>query len=159
MKKIFGMGLLLMLFASVGWGQKAELYKVVPISPDLSVMATHTSWLDMVLPLNIFVGDADGNPYFFLDYQAGQVWYLYFTFVNGATVAKSFKAEFNIYYGDGASYANKRYSLSVPAASAVFYKINVSAYIAKLGLITFVGRVYGTGMGNCSDVKSQVMAF
>lgn len=159
MKKVFGVGLIMMLFVSVGWGQQAELFKVVPISPNLSVLATHTSWLDTVIPLNIFVGDADGNPQFFFDYRAGQVWYLYFPFVNGSTTAKAFKAEYNIYYSDGAGYANKRYALSVAGASAAYYRINVTAYVAKLGVVTFVGRVYGAGNGNCNDVKSQIVAF
>lgn len=156
MKKVFGVGLIMMLFVSVGWGQQAELLRVVPMAPNLRVAATHITWFDTVLPLAVYIADANGNAYDFIEYQAGQVWYMYFDFLNGSTTAKAFKAEFNIYYSDGAGYANKRYALSAPAAAAVYYRVNVTAYIAKLNLITLVGRVYGTGMGNSNEVKTQV---
>ncbi len=153
------MGLILVLFSSVGWGQEAELYKVVPISPDFRLMATHLSWLETVQPVQVYISDILGFPQFSIDYGAGQVWYMYFVFFNASTTSKTFKAEYSIYYGDGAGYVNKRYALSAAAGSIVSYRVNVTAYIAKLNLITLVGRVYGTGMGNFSEIKSQVWVY
>ncbi len=160
MKKIFGMGLILVLFSTVGWAQQPELYKVVPISPNMNLMATHISWLETVQPLQVFITDILGLiRYDAIDYAAGQLWYMNFVFYNSSPTAKTFKAEYSIYYSDGAGYVNKRYALTAPANSISSYKVNVTAYIAKLGLITLVGRVYGTGMGNFSDVKSQVLVY
>jgi hypothetical protein len=43
--------------------------------------------------------------------------------------------------------------------SADSFRLNVTSYVAKKGLLTLTGRVYGKGMGNDSKVTSQVYVY
>ena len=112
-----------------------------------------------VVALGVYIGDAAGNPYCTIDYAAGQTWYMYIYCFNWASSTKSFKLEYDLRYGDGLGYRVYRTSSSLPGGYWGIYELNVTSYVAKLGLLTLTGRIYGTGMGNDNKVTSQVVAY
>ncbi len=112
-----------------------------------------------VVALGVFVADASGEPSSIIDYAAGQTWYLQIIVVNWATTAKSFKLEFDLRYGDGAGYYVYRQALSIAKQTYAIYKLKVTPYIAKLGIMSIAGRVYGTAMGNDNRVTGQIYVY
>jgi hypothetical protein len=111
-----------------------------------------------VKPLLVCISDSTGAPFPFIPYSA-RTWYMYIIYVNTSSSAKSFKLEYDLRYGDGASYYVYRKALSIAANTCMSYRINVTTYVAKLGLLTLTGRVYGTGMGNDNKITSQVFVY
>jgi hypothetical protein len=109
--------------------------------------------------LGVYIGDPAGDPSCVIDYAAGQTWYMYIYCINWASSTKSFKLEYDLRYGDGLGYRVYRTSSSLPGAYEGIYRLNVTSYVAKLGLLTLTGRIYGTGMGNDNKVTSQVLAY
>ncbi len=112
-----------------------------------------------VLALGVYIAGADGTPICLIDYAAGQTWYMYIYCFNWASSTKSFKLEYDLRYGDGLGYKVYRASSSLPGNYWGIYKLNVTSYVAKLGLLTLTGRIYGAGMGNDNKVTSQVVAY
>ena len=107
-----------------------------------------------VVPLTVSLADSSWNPKSFFTYYSGTV-YMQIAVVNLSSSTKSFKLEYDLRCADGASYYVYRTSKSVPAGQGTLFRIAVTSYVAKLGLITLTGRVYGTGMGNDNKVTSQ----
>jgi hypothetical protein len=120
---------------------------------------TLTSTPGEVVALGVYIGDAAGNASYTFDYAAGQTWYMYICCVNWASSTKSFKLEYDLRYGDGVGYRVSRTSTSLPGGNWGIWRLNVTSYVAKLGLLTLTGRVYGTGMGNDNKVTAQVVAY
>jgi len=112
-----------------------------------------------VIALGVYIGDPAGDPKYTIDYAAGQTWYMYISCINWTTSTQSCKLEFDLRYGDGTSYRVYRTSKSIPGESILVSGLNVTSYVAKLGLLTLTGRVYGTGMGNDNKVTAQVVAY
>lgn len=118
-----------------------------------------TSEPGAVVALGVGICDSSLNSYYLIDYAGGQTWYMYLVVVNWSTSTKAFKLEFDLRYGDGASYKVTRASKSLGAETWEMYIYNVTSYVAKLGLFTLTGRVYGTGMGNDNKVTAQVISY
>jgi len=112
-----------------------------------------------VVALGVYIGDSAGTANYTIDYAAGQTWYMYICCVNWASSTKSFKLEYDLRYGDGIGYRVYRASASLSGSNWGIWRLNVTSYVAKLGLLTLTGRVYGTGMGNDNKVTAQVVAY
>ena len=133
-----------------------ELVYLGPIS-DMPVRVASTP--GEVIALGVYIGDPAGNPKYTIEYAAGQTWYMYISCINWAASTKSFKLEFDLRYADGTSYKVYRTSKSIPGETYLISGLNITSYVAKLGLLTLTGRVYGTGMGNDNKVTAQVVAY
>jgi hypothetical protein len=112
-----------------------------------------------VVAMGVYIGDSAGTASYLIDYAAGQTWYMYICCINWASSTKSFKLEYDLRYGDGYGYRVYRASASLSGGNWGIWRLNVTSYVAKLGLFTLTGRVYGTGMGNDNKVTSQVVAY
>ena len=112
-----------------------------------------------VVACGVYICDNSWSPYWLIDYAPGQTWYMAIAVVNWSNYTVSFKLEYDLRYGDGAGYKTYRTSNLLAGASFNMYRINVTSYVAKLGILTLTGRVYGTGMGNDNKVTSQVIAY
>jgi len=132
-----------------------ELVYLGPIT-DMPVVASTPG---EVVALGVYIGDLARNPSYTIDYAAGQTWYMYISCINWAASTKSFKLEFDLRYADGTYYRVYRVSKSIPGETYLISGFNVTSYVAKLGLLTLTGRVYGTGMGNDNKVTAQVVAY
>jgi hypothetical protein len=124
-----------------------------------NMMIESVSTKDQVLALSVNIVSPSDKIYQTIDYTAGQIWYAQVTVINTATTAKNFKIELNLAGGDGAWYWTSRLATSLPANYWARNKIDITSYVAKLGLITLTFRVYGTGMGNTNKVCSQVLVY
>jgi hypothetical protein len=133
-----------------------ELVYLGPIT-DMPVRVASTP--GEVVALGVYIGDSAGNPSYTIDYAAGQTWYMYICCINWTTSTQSCKLEFDLRYGDGTGYKVYRTSKSISGESYLISGLNVTSYVAKLGLLTLTGRVYGTGMGNDNKVTAQVVAY
>ena len=130
------------------------------IPPGISIQSP--SWFGQVLALQVYItvgSDPTPLPGVF-QYLPGKAYYMNVFVANASNLIRSFKVEYNLAYNDGANYLpTTRYAYSAPAQWVGYCRINVTAYIAKLGLISLQGRVYGTGMGNTNKVCSQVIVY
>ena len=123
------------------------------------IPATVTAAQGAVVALSVNIGNSLWYPYYRIDYAAGQTWYMDIIYVNLSSSTQSFKLEYDLRYGDGVGYKVYRSSNSIPALYYAMYRINVTSYVAKLGVLTLTGRVCGAGMGNDNKVTSQVYVF
>lgn len=167
-KMIFTWGLVLVCFFSLASFVAADevgeiVLKRLPPNAKTDMMATDGPYLVRALAIglaNLLPSRAD---YAILDfvseYEAGQTWYMCFFVVNYNDTAKAIKLEFDLRYKDGAGRLQKYYSKTIAANVATLYYINVTSYVAKLGLFTVNGQVYGTEMGNANRVTSQAFIF
>ncbi len=159
MKRLF-LGLVLVL----GFAQFNDLGAQVVQQEQLSLgsitnMPTRVATVQgYVLPMTVSLADSTWTPMNFIHYNGGSI-YMQITVINWSTSTKSFKLEYDLRYGDGAGYYFYRSSNSIPGGSSKIYRIGVTGYAAKLGLITLTGRVYGTGMGNENKVTTQALVF
>jgi len=112
-----------------------------------------------IVACGVNIGDSSWTPRYIIDYAAGQTWYMEIIVLNWSSSTKSFKLEYDLRYGDGVGYKVYRASTSIAGLSWAMYRINVTSYVAKLGLLTLTGRIYGKGMGNDNKVTSQVVAY
>jgi hypothetical protein len=97
--------------------------------------------------------------YYAICYNPGQIWYMYIYVVNTSSETQSFKLEFDLRYGNGLGYKVYRSSQVIAGLGFDKFRINVTSYVAKLGVLTLTGRVYGEGMGNDNKVTSQVFVY
>ncbi len=132
---------------------------LVELTPITNVPTQIASTPGDVQALSVNIANSSGTPYVVIDYAGSQTWYMDIAVVNLSAVSKSFKAEFDLRYADGTSYYVYRASYTIAALTAGRARVNVTAYVAKLGLLTITGRVYGKGMGNNNRVTTQVYAF
>jgi len=93
------------------------------------------------------------------EYYAGQTWYMCFFVANYNNTAAAIKIEFDLRYSDGAGRLSRLYSKTLAANTVTLYYISVTSYVAKLGLFTVNGQVYGAKMGNANKVMSQVYIY
>jgi len=93
------------------------------------------------------------------EYFAGDTWYMCFVVVNYDDTAAAIKFQWDLLYNDGAGKFTKTYSKTIPASTVMLYYITATSYVAKLGLFTVDGRVYGAKMGNTNKVMSQVYIY
>jgi hypothetical protein len=93
------------------------------------------------------------------EYYSGQTWYWCFVVVNYNNIAKNIKTQWHLWYNDGAGRLTKYIDKTVPARTVMLYYYSVAGYVAKKGLFTLTGRVYGTQMGNANEVTSQVYIY
>jgi len=115
---------------------------------------------EAVLALSVNICDSSWNPHVVIDYTSGQTWYMMIYVYNNSSATKSFKIEYDLRYKDGGNYYVYRTpAVSIAPQSWDSWRINVTSYVAKLGLLTLTGRVYGTGMGNDNKVTGQVFVF
>lgn len=112
-----------------------------------------------VIACGINLADASWTPRYIIDYAAGQTWYLEIMVANCSTTTKTFKIEYDLRCADGATYYVYRYATSIGGLRYAMFRVNVTSYVAKLGLMTLAGRVYGTGMGNDNRVTSQAFIY
>jgi len=119
-----------------------------------NIPMTEASAQGAVVPLMVYIG----NPsylYWTIEYTPGDIWYMYIVVVNTSPSTQSFKLEYDLRYGDGVGYKVYRCSQSVAGMSSDSFRFNVTSYVAKKGLLTLTGRVYGKGMGNDNKVTTQ----
>jgi len=121
--------------------------------------ATVTSTPGAVVALSVNIGNPSWTPSYFFKYAVGQTWYMEIIVCNTSSSTQSFKLEYDLRYGDGVGCKLYRSSNSIPALYYAMYRINVTSYVAKLGVLTLTGRVCGAGMGNDNKVTSQVYVF
>ena len=126
-----------------------------------SIPATITSMQGPVVALsvNIVNSHASLTPYPVIGYTVGQTWYMQIVYVNTSSSTQSCKLEFDLRYQDGVGYKVYRNSASILGRSVNQSEIVVTSYVAKRGLLTLTGRVYGAGMGNDNKVTSQVYVY
>ncbi len=110
------------------------------------------------LALTVSLADSAWTPMNFVHYTGGTI-YMQVTVINWTTTTKSFKLEYDLRCADGAYYYVVRQAKSIAGSTSMIYRIAVTSYVAKLGLITLTGRVYGTGMGNDNKVTTQAVVF
>ena len=132
---------------------------LVELDPIASLPVQIASTPGDVLALGVNIANSSNTPYHLIHYASSQTWYMNIIVINGAGVSKSFKAEFDLRYADGASYYVYRKAYTIGAATTAVIRVNVTAYVAKLGIFTLTGRVYGKAMGNDNKVTSQVFAY
>ena len=135
--------------------QEEELY----LSSITNMPATITAAQGAVVALSVNIGNSLWYPNYRIDYTAGQTWYMDIIYVNLSSSTQSFKLEYDLRYGDGVGYKVYRSTASIPGNSYGQARINVTSYVAKLGLLSLTGRVYGTGMGNDNKVTAQVFVY
>jgi len=117
------------------------------------------TWEGSVLALQVSIANSAWQPYNWIDYSAGQSWYLQISVINWASTSKAFKLEYDLRCADGATYYVYRSANTIAAGASRIYRIGISSYVAKLGVFTLTGRVYGTGMGNDNKVTTQAFVF
>jgi len=135
--------------------QQEQLY----LGSITDIPATVASTPGAVVALSVNIGDPSWTPRYFIDYAAGQTWYMEIIVCNMSSSIQSFKLEYDLRYGDGVGYKVYRSSNSIPALYYAMYRFNVTSDVAKLGVLTLTGRVYGAGMGNDNKVTSQVFVY
>ena len=150
---------LVLAFGLAQFSYLAAQEVLVDLGPIKDMPMTVASTPGEVLALGVYIADSAGTPSCIIDYAAGQTWYMCIYCFNWASSTKSFKLEYDLRYGDGLGYRVYRTSSSLPGGYWGIYKLNVTSYVAKLGLLTLTGRIYGTGMGNDNKVTSQVVAY
>lgn len=123
------------------------------------IPATVASTQGAVVALGVNIGDASWTPDYTIDYAAGQTWYMAIIVCNMSTSTQLFKLEYDLRYGDGVGYKVRHIYHSLLAHTRYMYRINVTSYVAKFGLLTLTGRVYGKGMGNDNKVTAQVFVY
>jgi len=121
-----------------------------------NVPASVTFAQGAVVALGVNISDPSWTPSYVIKYAAGQTWYMDISVVNLSSSTQSFKIEFDLRYGDGVGYNVFRVSYSTAGGTYSRHRVNVTSHVAKLGLLTLTGRVYGTGMGNDNKVTGQV---
>ncbi len=92
-------------------------------------------------------------------YSSGQTWYWCFVVANYNNVPKNIKLRWELWYNDGAGRLTKYIAKTIPASTVMLYYYTVTSYVAKKGLFTLNGQVYGTQMGNANSVSSQVYIY
>jgi hypothetical protein len=123
------------------------------------IPATVMSTPGTVVACGVNIGDPSWTLRYIIDYVAGQTWYMEIIVLNWSSSTQYFKLEYDVRYADGFGYKVYRSSNSISGLSYAMYRINVTSCVAKLGLLTLTGRVYGAGMGNDNKVTSQVVAY
>jgi hypothetical protein len=109
--------------------------------------------------LGVHIGDPVGTPSYLIKYPPGKKWYMGIIVCNMSSSTISYQLEYDLRYADGASYYVKRISQSIPASCLQTTSIPLPSSVAKRGLFTLTGRVYGTGMGNDNKVTAQVLVY
>jgi hypothetical protein len=112
-----------------------------------------------VLALAVHICDSSWEPHVVIDYESGQTWYMMIYAFNNSSSSQSFKLEYDLRYKDGAGYYVYRTAVSIPSYTWKAWRVSVTSYVAKLGLLTLTGRVYGTAMGNDNKVTGQVYVY
>jgi hypothetical protein len=159
MKRLFLCLVLVFGFAQFNYlSTQEEQVEQFHLGSITDIPATEASTQGVVVPLLTYIGTTS-NVWWSIDYTAGDIWYMYIAVVNTSPSTQSFKLEFDLRYGDGVGYRVYRCSQSVAGLSWDSFRLNVTSYVAKLGLLTLTGRVYGKGMGNDSKVTGQVYVY
>ena len=119
-----------------------------------------TSAQGAVVALTVSLADSSWKPMDYIEYGSGPIpVYMQMTVINFAPSPTLCKLEYDLRYADGASYYVKRISQSIPASCLQTTSIPLPSSVAKRGLFTLTGRVYGTGMGNDNKVTAQVLVY
>ena len=109
---------------------------------------------------NLFPDQADWAIFDFAsEYYSGQTWYWCFVVANYNNIPKIIKLRWELWYQDGAGRLTKYLSKTIPASTVMLYYYTVTGYVAKKGLFTLNGQVYGAQMGNANSVSSQVYIY
>jgi hypothetical protein len=141
-------------------GAQEEQIEQFYSGPITDIPALVTSTQGKVVALGVSLADSSWKPMDVIEYGSGPITvYMQITVINFASSTTLCKVEYDLRYADGASYYVYRTSKSVKALSKLIVRIPVSSYVAKLGLFTLTGRVYGTGMGNDNKVTAQAYVF
>ena len=169
MKKTFAAwGLVIVCFFSLSIFVAADevgeiILKRLPPVDTMNVTATDGPYMVRALAVgvaNLLPSSADWAILDFAsEYSAGQTWYMCFFVTNYNNIPTAIKIQFDLLYNDGAGRLTKRYSKTIAANTVTLYYITVTSYVAKLGLITVNGQVYGAKMGNTNKVMSQVYIY
>jgi len=160
MKKGFILGFCFLVFSALAPAneQIVEVKSFMVPAGEISIQT-----VEYINPLQVTIADPAWLPTNVIKYKSGQTWYMQITVINSSGITKSFKLEFNLYYGDGAGYYTYRVATSMSGSPGGLlwntYRINVTSYIAKKGLIRLMGRVYGTGFGLNNKVEAQVAVY
>lgn len=123
------------------------------------IKAKVTSDPGEVLALGVAICDSSYTPYSVIEYKSGDIWYMALDVVNLSTATKSIKIEFDIRYADGANYKVVRDSDSIAGQTEALFIYNATSYVAKGGLLSLSGRVYGAKMGNDNRVTGRTYVY
>ena len=137
--------------------------KRLPPVVTMNAMMTDGPYMVRALAVGFSNYKVSSNEYamfdFFAEYYSGQTWYMCLAVANYSNTAVAIKTRWDLYYNDGAGRLTKYYSQTIFANTVMAYYIPITAYIAKKGLFTLNGQVYGPKMGNDNAVKSQVYIY
>ena len=112
------------------------------------------------LAFYVNIVDTSRRTKYLIDYASGQAYDMEIGFLNLPTnTTQTIKVELDLRYNDGAGYYVKRVAFSNLEEGWYYYSFNATSYVAKLGVLTLTGRVYGTGMGNNNKVTSQLYVY
>ena len=95
---------------------------------------------------------------FIAEWNSSQEWDIVFAVVNYSNMDVTAKIEMEMMYNDGQSRFFRKSSKTIESGTVMLYTLDVTNKVANgVGdLFTVNGRVWGAGMGNSNEVKTQV---
>lgn len=98
---------------------------------------------------------------FATEWDNSQDWDIVFVVVNYSNQDVTCKVEMEMMYNDGQKRLYKKSNKTINSGHIMLYTFDVTNKIASSdgGLFTLNGRIWGAGMGNSNEVKTQVYIY